>query len=119
MQAEQTDARADQYCRCNVRTAQLNAQAENAVANEEESLRAELNTAAQRAATAEERASNVVATSGAVQPTPRLPRRFSTEHNRAEVAEEEVREQRQENVSQSRQINVYLGEIANLKGEDP
>lgn len=77
--------------RYNVRTAQLNSQADNAVANEEESLRAELNTAAQRAATAEERAINVVATSGAVQPTPRLPRRFSTEHNRAEIAEEEVR----------------------------
>lgn len=50
---------------------------------------------------------------------PRPRRNLLTEHNRAEAAEEEVRKQMQEILSQGGHMNVYLGEIANLKRRIP
>lgn len=87
-------------------TAQVNAHVENEVASREGPLRAELNAAAQRATTAEDRANEAE-------------QRASMEHSRADTAEEESRKQKQERSSQDGQLNIYRGEIANLKRRIP
>ena len=87
-------------------TARVNAHVEDEVVSRERPLRAELTTAVQRAATAGERANEAE-------------QRASTESSRAEAAEEELRKQRQERLSQDEQMNIYRGEIANLRRRIP
>ena len=115
-------------------TAELNAQVENAVASRESSLRAELDTALQRAVTAEGLANNSDATLRVAQSAfttaqaaatseshraNEAERKASTEHSRAEAAEEEVRKFRQGKLSQDGRIKKHLDEIATLKRQMP
>lgn len=86
--------------------AEVNAQVENAVVNREGPLQAELTTAVQRATTAERQANEAE-------------QKASMERSRAEAAEEKLRKQSQERLSQDGQMNIYRGEIANLKRRIP
>lgn len=86
--------------------AEVNAQMANELARSEGPLRAQLTTATQQAIAAGERANEAE-------------QRFRAESSRADNAEEELRRQKAATSSQEGQLNIYRGEIANLKRKIP